>query len=357
MDLNKLSLEEKIGQKFMFGINNHNIDIIIDLIKRYHIGGVILYKKNYNNYDEMLSVIKRLKEANKNNKLPLFIAIDQEGGRVNRMPLEFKNIKNIYDMSKKNKDLLYENGCITGQMLNEMGINMNFAPVLDMYNDNSKVLYKRCFYGNIDDINAASTKYISGINENKIISVIKHFPGHGVSTMDSHLVIPYVRDYNKVLDKHIKPFDNAIKNGIDAVMVNHLIIKGMTDGVPASISYGFIDKYLRKRNNYDGLVITDEMNMLSRNILYKFSYAKHMFTSGSDIFVVKINDRSNIKLIENYMKFLGKHHEYIDMLDDNVKRIIRIKNKYNVNDNISYSGCNISEINKKIDKLNNFVCE
>ena len=95
MDIKKLSLEEKIGQKFMFGINSHNIDIIVDLIKRYSIGGVILYKKNYNNYDEMLSVIKRLKEANKENKIPLFIAIDQEGGRVNRMPSEFNNLKNI----------------------------------------------------------------------------------------------------------------------------------------------------------------------------------------------------------------------------------------------------------------------
>ena len=89
MDYNKLSLKEKIGQKFMFGVNSSNIDIIVDLIKEHCIGGVILYKKNYSNYDEMLLVIKRLKDANKGNRIPLFIAIDQEGGRVNRMPQEF----------------------------------------------------------------------------------------------------------------------------------------------------------------------------------------------------------------------------------------------------------------------------
>ena len=78
-----------------------------------------LYKKNYSNYDEMLSVIKRLKEANKDNKIPLFIAIDQEGGRVNRMPIEIKNIKNVYDLSKIDEKLVFDSGMITGKMLKE----------------------------------------------------------------------------------------------------------------------------------------------------------------------------------------------------------------------------------------------
>ena len=80
-----LSIKEKIGQRLMFGVNSDNIDLIVDLIRDYAIGGVILYKKNYRDYNDMISVIKRLKEANQENKIPLFIAIDQEGGRVNRM--------------------------------------------------------------------------------------------------------------------------------------------------------------------------------------------------------------------------------------------------------------------------------
>ena len=353
MNLNSLSLKEKIGQKFMFGVNSDNIDIIINLIRKYHIGGVILYKKNYDNYDEMLSVIKRLKKANNDNKIPLFIAIDQEGGRVNRMPSEFKSIMNVYDMSFKNIDLMYDYGNITGKMLSDMGINMNFAPVLDIYDKNGgKVLYKRCFYGDVDDVIKASTKYIKGLNDNGLISVIKHFPGHGVSKMDSHLITPYVYDYHKILDKHIKPFDNAINNGIDAVMVNHLVIRGMTGGLPASISHSFIEKYLRKRNNFQGLVITDEINMLSRNIFYKFSYIKKAITSGSDIILVKIKDNSNVKIIDKFIKYIEGNIECMKSLDDSVNRIIKIKNKYNVNDNISYEGCNIDEINKRIDVLN-----
>ena len=355
MDLSNLSLKEKIGQKFMFGVNSHNIDVIIKLIKEYYIGGVILYKKNYSNYDEMLSVIKRLKEANKDNMIPLFIAIDQEGGRVNRMPSEFKNIKNVYDMSMKDKKLLYENGNITSTMLFEMGINMNFAPVLDMCDDNSsKVLYKRCFYGNVDDVCECSLNYVKGFN-NKIIPVVKHFPGHGVSKLDSHFITPFVFDNKKVLEKHIKPFENIINEGIDAVMVNHLVIRGMTDGIPASISYNFINEYLRKRNNFDGLVITDEMNMLSRNIFYRFNYMKMAITSGSDIILVKIKENDDFKMINKCIKYVKNNFENMKLLDDSVERIIRVKKKYDINDGVTYDGCNISEINKKIDKLNSLV--
>ena len=352
MDLNKLSIREKIGQRFIFGINDNNIDVIIDLIKNYSIGGVILYKKNYSNYDEMLSVIKRLKESNKNNKIPLFIAIDQEGGRVNRMPFEIKNINSVYDLSKVSEGLLYDSGLITGKMLKQMGINMNFAPVMDIYDNKSKVLYKRCFCGNGDDVYRYGIKYVEGLYNNDIISVVKHFPGHGATKMDSHFITPYVYDYKKVLDEHIVPFDKALKNEmVDAVMVNHMVVRNMTGGFPASISNKFIKEYIRDRNSFSGLVITDDINMLSRNIIYKFSYLKKAFFSGSDIILVKVRKDAG-KIIDKCIKMIDNNKDYIDTLNDSVDRIIKIKEKYNITDDISYDGININEINREIDKIN-----
>ena len=193
MDIAKLSLIEKIGQKFMFGVNESNTDVIVELIKKYSIGGVILYKRNYNTYDDMLKVIKKFKDANKDNKIPLFISIDQEGGRVNRMPSEIMNIKNNYDMSKKDIELISKNGILVGKMLSSMGINMNFAPVLDLCEDNnSKILYNRCFFGDEDNVYRCGKAYVKGLNDSNVISVIKHFPGHGISRLDSHFFIPYV---------------------------------------------------------------------------------------------------------------------------------------------------------------------
>lgn len=352
MDLKKLSLSEKVGQKFMFGINSDNVDGVIELIKNHHIGGVILYKKNYRNYDEMLSLVKRLKDANKNNKIPLLIAIDQEGGRVNRMPFEIKNIKNNYDMSKRDINLLYDNGMIVGKMLRETGINMNFAPVLDICNNDKKtVLYNRCFCGNIDDINNASRKYISGLEQNKVIPVVKHFPGHGVSLFDSHFVTPYVFNYKNVLEKHIKPFEYNISKGIDAMMVGHLAIRKMTCGLPASISSKFINNYVR--NKFDGVIITDEINMLARNIFYKFNYVKYLVKSGSDIILVKLKNNNDMKMIDKYIKYLSNNSEYIKLLDDSISRIIKLKNKYNVSDDIDYGGCNIDTVNREIERINN----
>lgn len=352
MNLSKLSIREKVGQRFIFGINDNNIDVIIDLIKNYSIGGVILYKKNYNNYDEMLDVINRLKNANKSNKIPLFIAIDQEGGRVNRMPSEFKNIRNIYDLSNVGEELVYESGMITGKMLNQLGINMNFAPVMDIYDGKSKVLYKRCFNGNEDDIYRFSIKYVEGLYNNGIISVIKHFPGHGATKFDSHFITPYVYDYKRILDKHILPFDRALQNSIlDSVMVNHMVIRKLTNGEPASVSKEFINKYIRERNKFSGLVITDDINMLSRNIIFRFSYLKKAFLSGSDIILVRVRNDSS-KIIDKYIKMINNNKEYIDMLNDSVDRIIKIKEKYKINDDVVLDRIDINEINKEIDKIN-----
>lgn len=352
MYLNELSINEKIGQKFIFGVNSHNIDEIINLIENYYIGGVILYKKNYNTYNEMLSVIKRLKKANSKNKIPLFIAIDQEGGRVNRMPSEFKNLNSVYDMSYVDKELIYANGVVTGKMLSQMGINMNFAPVLDIDDECSKVLYRRCFYGDIDDVSECGKKYLSGISQSNIISVIKHFPGHGVSRMDSHFVTPYIFNYKNVLDRHIKPFEKLIGNGVDAIMVNHLVIRKVTDGLPASISSKFISEYIRGKCKFNGLVITDEINMLSKNIFYKFSYMKRAILSGGDIVLVKLND-SGSKVIEKFVDLVENNEFYQKMIDDSINRIILVKEKYNINDDISYDGCNIDDINSQINEINN----
>lgn len=353
MDINKLSLEEKIGQRFMLGVNSFDIDKIIEYIKKYHIGGVILYRKNYKDYIDMVSVIKKIKLANKDNKIPLFISIDQEGGRVNRLPTDIVNLKSIYDVSKKDKNLIYEYGNITGKILSGLGINMNFAPVLDLDDNESKLLYKRCFFGDVDDVSECGIKYFDGIRKNNVISVFKHFPGHGVSKFDSHLITPYIYNYKDVLERHIIPFDKMLSKKVDAIMVNHLIIRKLTNGLPASISAKFIKGYIRERYKYDGLIITDELNMLSRNPFLKFNYMRKSILSGSDILLVKVNNKVNI--IDKCLKFVEDNDEYLKMIDDSVDRIIKIKMKYNISDDIDNIFVDIDNVNMEINKINEIV--
>ena len=352
-----LSMNEKIGQRFMFGINGENIDCVIKLIKEFSIGGVVLYKKNYQSYNDMIDVIHRILDANKNNKVPLFIAIDQEGGRVNRMPSDVHVLKNIYDMSKRDYGLVINNAKVTGKMLNNMGINMNLAPVMDINDDSrSKVLLQRCFYGDGDNVSKLGIAYMNELKDNKVIPVVKHFPGHGASKFDSHITVPYVFNYQNVLNKHMLPFDDAIKAGASVVMVGHLVVRKLTGGLPASISDLFIKKYLRGKMGFDGLVMTDELNMLRRNILYKFVYLKKALISDSDMLLIKINNyHDGCKIINKYKKIILNNHEYADKLDNNVRRITLLKKKYKLDDKLEIGKIKIEEINEEIDKINKLV--
>lgn len=353
MNINSLTLNEKVGQRFIFGVNSDNIDDIIKLIKKYHIGGVILYKKNYNTYDEMLNVVKKIKNANKDNKIPLFISIDQEGGRVNRIPKEIHNLKNIYDVSKIDSTLVSDYANIISKILYESGINMNFAPVMDIYNGSkSNALYKRCFYGNADNISKLGSIYVEKAKENKIISVIKHFPGHGCSKYDSHFLIPYIFDRKALFNKHIIPFNELIKKDVDALMVGHLVIRGKTRLLPASISDLFIKKYLRDVN-YKNLIITDEVNMLKKHLIYKHCFINKALKSSSDIILVKMKDyNEGVSIINKYKKLLDNNNLLLDKLDDSVKRIVTIKGKYDIKDDTSFDGIDIDKVNKEIDIIN-----
>lgn len=179
MNINSLSLEEKIGQLFLVSFEENAItDEIKILIQKYKIGGVILYRKSSIDYDNLLKLINELKELNKNNPIPLFISIDQEGGRVNRLPKSIINLKAAYKLTK-NKDLniIEQASEITAKILKDTGYNMNFAPVLDIKNFNENhPIGDRCFGDNLEDVCKFGIASMKTYQNNGIIPVIKHFP-------------------------------------------------------------------------------------------------------------------------------------------------------------------------------------
>lgn len=353
--LDNLTIEEKIGQMLMFGTNSSNIEPICNLIKNYKIGGVILYKKNYSSYTEMLEVIKKLKDANKDNKLPLFIAIDQEGGVVNRLPNDIERIKNIYDVSSKNDiDLIKKHADIISNILYNSGINMNFSPVLDIYNNsNSSVLSKRCFGDEIERVSLYGTIYMNEIKKNGIISVVKHFPGHGITKLDSHYFLPYVFNYKKVLNREIIPFENAINEECDAIMVSHLIIRKLSGLLPCSISKKFITKYLRERYNYNGLVITDDLRMKLVDLIYGKISLKKAFLSGSDVILLKYKE--NDEKIFNMLYKYANSKNVIDNINECVLRIINIKERYKISNSVYFDNLEFDNINYDIKKFNDII--
>ena len=232
---------------------------------------------------------------------------------------------------------------------------MNFAPVVDIYNNsNSSVLKWRCFSSDVSLVADSSVTYVQEMLKYDVIPVIKHFPGHGSTKMDTHFLLPYIFDYKEILNKHLYPFEVAIKNGCDAIMVGHIVIRKLTKLLPASISKDFVYEYLRKRYNYDGLVITDDIRMKSLDILYKPIALKKAFSSESDIILFKYRNNDD-KIINKVIKMVCDNKIDKDKIDKSVSRILSIKEKYNVSDDISNIGCDIVNINKEIDRINNYI--
>ena len=357
IDLKDLSLEEKIGQLFIVNIEGNKItENTKKLIRDYKVGGIILYRKNFSTYAQMVNLINELKKINSNNKIPLFISIDQEGGRVNRLPKEIVNLKSAKEIaSTENIDLVRKSGDIIGKILNESGFNMNFAPVLDIQNfpDNHPI-GNRCYGNNVEDVSKYAIEVMKSIEKNKIISVIKHFPGHGATKNDSHMVLPIVKKNIKELENHdMKPFKNAIDNGADAMMISHLLIKEFDKYFPVSLSSKFIAKYIRKKLRYNGLLITDDINMKAVNYIYGYKYAaKKAINAGNDIIMMKFSYNKKVKIIKRMIKLtsLGIIKEY--KIDKKIRRIINIKEKYDITDDI-VKGCDINKINSEVNNINN----
>lgn len=352
------TIKEKIAQMFLVGIpNKESIEGVLNLINNYKIGGVILYKNNYENLEELKGLIKKLKEANKNNELPLTIAIDQEGGRVNRLPNEFIKPVSLFRMAKnKNEDIkTYAN--ITSSLLNTLGINMNFAPVLDLkkHHDNHAI-GNRAISNDVNRVTEVANIICEEYKNNNVIPVIKHFPGQGSVTMDSHVFLPTILNYKKILKEDSVPFKKMIDNGIDAIMVGHILILGHTNLNPASISKKFIRNELRDRYKYKNIIMTDELGMRSVSWLYgKNRSIIKAFKAENDIVCCKYSDKyieNLINKIEILIR-LGKLKE--DCINSSYKKIETMKKENNFTDEIHFKNLKIEEYNKNIEKLNEQV--
>ena len=350
----ELTFEEKIGQLFMIGIKSNGITKdVIEMIQKYKIGGFILYRKNYKNYEEMLNLIIKLKTINKENRIPLFIAIDQEGGRVNRMPPEFKNIKSPAKLISKNDiNIIRESATTISKMLYESGINMNIAPVLDIqrFPDNHPI-GDRCYGKNKEEVCKYGIEMMKEMKKNNIISVIKHFPGHGATKEDSHYGLPIISKKIQELEKEdIVPFKKGIDEGADCIMVGHLIVKDIDKIYPISLSKKFIKEYLREKLNFNGVVITDDIKMKAISFFYGGKYATiRALNVGNDIVMTRISYQKQKKVLE---KLLRQKNNL--KIDEKVNRILNLKEKYNISDDL-VKGCNIKEINEIIENINHKV--
>ncbi len=353
--MEELTLEEKIGQLFMVGLEEKKEAQISKLIKENKIGGVVLYKKNYHTYQEMLQLINNLKKMNKNNKVPLMISIDQEGGRVNRMPPEIANLKSAAKIaSTKNEEILQESGEILGAMLKQSGISMNYAPVLDICRFEEKhAIGDRAYAKTKEEVSKYALIVMKEMQKQGIIPVVKHFPGHGLTKKDSHFQIPKITAKIEQLEQEdMLPFEKAIQEGAEAVMVGHLILKDVDKKYPASLSKKVIQKYLIEKYQYKGLIITDDLKMLAIQLHYNLKRSVYKaIEAGNDIVMVGLSYNKIKRMIKYIVKEVKKGKISIDRINTSVEKILKMKEKYKITDELA-KGMNIEQMNGRITKLN-----
>lgn len=356
-DIHELSLEEKIGQMIIIGLNTEvSVKNLEEIIEKYKVGGILLYRKNYHqNYEKMINLVNKIKTLNQKNKIPIFISIDQEGGRVNRTPKEFKNLPSANKLMKKSgeEDFVKRAGEITGEVLHELGINMDFAPVLDIkrFSDNHAI-GDRAYSENIEEVSKYGIEYMQALQKNGVISVVKHFPGHGATKTDSHIRLPKIEEEIETLEKEdMQPFKKAIECKVDGILMGHLKISKVTGNLPASMSKRFITKYIRKKYRYNGLVITDDVRMKGVRIRYgKNNAIKKAFLAYNDMIIFKYDN--DIRVIDKIIKLAKEDKLKMKRINKSVMRILKVKEQYELKDElIERDKTFIENINNQIEEI------
>jgi beta-N-acetylhexosaminidase len=353
--IDSMSLDEKIGQLVVVGVDGFSMnDNINKLIKENKVGGVILFSKNVENSNQLVTLTNSIKTSNAQNKIPLFISVDEEGGRVSRMPTEIKKLPSNKVLGKRNDgDFSYSIGKIIGEELKAFGFNMDFAPVMDINsNPTNPVIGDRSFGNNVDIVNKLGIKTMEGIMDSNIIPVVKHFPGHGDTFVDSHVGLPVVnKDLTQLNNFELIPFKEAIKNNVDAIMVSHILLNKLDVDFPASMSKVIITDILRENLKFQGVVITDDMTMGAIIKNYDIGYASvKSINAGSDLILVCHGFDNELKVI-NSLKIAVQNNIITEFrLNESVYRILKLKEKYVINDNPVKSP-DINRINNKIEEL------
>lgn len=354
--ISQMSLDEKIGQLVIVGLEGTQMDAEAQkLIETYKVGGFILFKRNIETAEQTVEMLNELKQTNsRSNTVPLFLSVDEEGGRVSRMPEQFAKIPPNLTIGKTDDpEIARLIGQVIAKEIGALGFNMDFAPVLDIFsNPQNTVIGDRSFGNNPQQVSRFGTMMMQGLSSEQIVPVIKHFPGHGDTLVDSHVGLPIVHKTKDELKKfELIPFMEAIKQGAEVVMVAHIQLPELDASRPASLSKPIITGLLREELQFDGLIITDDLTMGAITENYDAGQASvQAFLAGSDLLLVCHEYDSEIAAIQALKQAAADGTLSPSRIDESVYRILKIKQKYQMSDNET-PDIKINPINQEINRV------
>ena len=322
-----MSDADKVGQLMMIGIHGKTLnDDAKFMLNEYRVGGIILFDRNMESKDQVKSLITDINKTGKSAGLtPLFIGIDQEGGAVARMEAQLIKVPPAEELGKEPIEQAVSLAKQSGTELKDLGFNINFAPVADL-----GLTYGRSFSTNPDDVVRYARAVGKAYDEAGLWYSYKHFPGIGKTDVDLHAdtsVVPVSKE--TLLNEDTKVFVDLIKQSKPntyAIMVSHAMYPQIDADHPSSLSKAIITDWLRKDMGYNGVVVTDDMDMGALAKHYTFSdMAVQSILAGSDILLVCHEYEHMQEAYNGLMKAVKDGRISKERLDESVKRILLMK--------------------------------
>ncbi len=328
------SLHQLVGQLFLVGFDGFTVPAEFRKhALKYGLGGVIYFKRNVQSPAQLAELANQLQfDCRSGDQPPYFISIDHEGGKVNRLVKPFTKFPGIDALGEINSPKLgFAFGAAMAKELKAVGINMNYAPVIDVLtNPNNPVMAGRCFSNDPEIVAKLGSAVSRGIQKMGVMAVAKHFPGHGDTTEDSHFKLPRVDRALTELEKaELIPFRRVTRSRVEAVMTAHVINTSIDPEMPATLSSRTIDGLLRGDLRYNRLVISDDMEM--KAILDHFGAeeaAVKSIQAGCDILIYRGEAGFPVKEIEAVVAAVEKGQISRKRLDESIARIQAAKKAY-----------------------------
>ena len=337
--ISAMSLEEKIYQMMFVtpesitGEKNATRAILEEELKMCPVGGIIYFSQNFVSKEQTENMLKNTKSIS---KIPLFAGVDEEGGKVARLGsnknMEFPSFLSMRKIGDT-KDIkkAYEVGTELGINLEKYGFNTNFAPVADVIlNDNNTEIGSRSFGKDAKLVSEMVESFVKGMEQTGVMSVLKHFPGHGSTIVNSHNGYSNSkRKLEEIKEFELLPFKSGINAGSSFVLVSHMTLENATsEKVPCTLSKEIITDLLKNELAFKGIVITDSMSMgaITKEFSQKDAVIKSI-NAGSDMILMPLNVKQTVEDIKQAVE-----NKIIDeeRINDSVRRILNVKmDKFN----------------------------
>lgn len=332
--LDEMTLEDKVGQMFMVGFEGTEVPFsLMQAIDGARFGNFIYFGANVADDSKVASMSREIQNKVVSSLgIPAFISMDQEGGMVVRFAGEATHfIGNMALAATKDSHNAYLVGQYEGMELRHFGINTNLAPVLDVNNNpNNPIIGVRSYSDQADVVSSFGLQMIEGLRSSQVMATVKHFPGHGDTSIDSHYGLPMIpHDLERLYQVELAPFIDAIEAGVDTIMSAHIIFSAIDPDYPATLSKKVLTELLRETLGFEGLIMTDEMRMSAiRDNFSAGEAAVLAVLAGVDILLYAESTSTSLQALQGVLDALDDGTLTESRIDESVRRILRKKFKF-----------------------------